>query len=486
MPKNILQRYKTTAVCTLACIGILLSLSANSQELNLQEIQNKNPSHRPHLDRIKVDLNNFAPELQNRRNCAVEIIANEKKLEGEYTATGPNHQIQLPVQSDYTGDARLIFKGPDWRIKNNTACQINLEISYSELKKKLWEEWQSNNESTVIACVKNNLSLVGLKFPNNNFTDSPIPMHSMVSTLKDACTIYQGITLQRDIPCSITSDILKGIYNGKCENKLIDQFDNRIIYDDERSIISAILLAKKIVKIQVETSQSKQARTELEKRHIAELAAEARKAELIRQEEAKKIAEAKKAEEEKKRIIDEQRAKEIAAAAEQKRKWEESPEGKKAIAEKIAKEKLAAEREETERKKNFLLGLCEIPSKSDLDQCSRDAIAKLDDTAGSYWYFTQSYVNFVVMSTNKIPNEYRIDKSFSAYVTYEVDEKNATVIAHIWDDKNRCVTDTTYKKTLLGIKVIVGNQSGSCSETQKQLYLAREKEYKMKFRKYEL
>jgi uncharacterized protein len=196
------------------------------------------------------------------------------------------------------------------------------------------------------------------------------------------------------------------------------------------------------------------------------------------------VEQKKLAAEQRAKLAAEQRAKQISEENERRKKWEESPEGRKALYLKIEEEKLIAKKIELERKKNFLLGLCEIPVKSKLNECSRDAIRVLNDTAAEYWVFTDSYINVVVMSTNKIPREARIEKSFSVYVKYEVNESEGEVIAKIYDDKQQCITEKLYKKTVFGISVTNLGLSGRCTEVAKLLNDRQDKKYSMKYKQH--
>jgi hypothetical protein len=440
----------------------------------------------------QIDLVQYAPQLNGVQPCVIDIIVDDNTKINQVMTKGSMHSFILPIFSDTIKNPKITFRGPRDGMRSSRACPVIVDINLAVIKESMWRTWEAKSNPTIVNCIKNNLNKVGLNYPLNSYGEGiGIPFNTEFIKLEHACqkAIGQFDDL-KEYSCPIQSKILKVTYNGTCVDKLVirnlngnsqsNELNEQVIISNESHLIDALLSFKMIGKARFESDLSRVERLKEEEKFILQEKLLAEK----NLKEEQRIAEKKIEDAEKKRLETERIKLEIAAEIERKRKWDESPEGKKALAQKIEEEKLIAKKIELERKKNFLLGLCEIPVKSKLNECSRDAILNSDDAVESYWVFTDTYVSYAVMSTNKVPREARIEKNFSVHVNYEVNESRGEVTAKISDDKHQCITQKLYKKTLLGISVTNLGLSGKCSEVAKMLNAREEKNYSMKYKKH--
>lgn len=135
-------------------------------------------------------------------------------------------------------------------------------------------------------------------------------------------------------------------------------------------------------------------------------------------------------------------------------------------------------------KKNFLLGLCEIPHKSSLSECSLEAIARMDGTVGVFSIYQEDKLSFTVRSSNKIPANLAINKDFSVSIKYEIDEKSNKITTVVTNTTGNCLTKTNYElKNENTIIVRKGSLSQGCGDYERTMWEMNESAFEMKFRR---
>jgi uncharacterized protein len=130
--------------------------------------------------------------------------------------------------------------------------------------------------------------------------------------------------------------------------------------------------------------------------------------------------------------------------------------------------------------KNFLLGICEIPHRSTLTECSIRAIEVMDGTAGSYQIFNENTIKFIVRSSNSVPEKFRFKNEFDVKVTYDIIRENEIKVTTL-DTSGKCYSWKKYQKQGNTIIVQKGEMYGSCSDVQKLTHDSFEENYKMKW-----
>jgi uncharacterized protein len=132
---------------------------------------------------------------------------------------------------------------------------------------------------------------------------------------------------------------------------------------------------------------------------------------------------------------------------------------------------------------NFLIGLCEIPNQSNLNECTSQAIDLSDAPMGSYSIFSKEVIHYVVRSSFKVPEKHRIKNDFDIKVKYEIDLSGNNIITTTTDNSGTCQTKKLYKKQGETISVTRMEMSGSCDEVQKKNWALLDSQYLMKWRR---
>jgi hypothetical protein len=132
---------------------------------------------------------------------------------------------------------------------------------------------------------------------------------------------------------------------------------------------------------------------------------------------------------------------------------------------------------------NFLIGLCEIPNQSSLNECSTQAIDLSDAPMGSYSIFNNNVVHYVVRSSLKVEEKNRVKNEFDVKIKYEIDDTGSNIITTTTDSSGTCLTRKLYKKQGETISVTRMEMSGSCDELQKKNWAQLDSQYVMKWRR---
>lgn len=132
---------------------------------------------------------------------------------------------------------------------------------------------------------------------------------------------------------------------------------------------------------------------------------------------------------------------------------------------------------------NFLIGLCEIPPESDLNECSVNN-RQSSEVIVAYSFFTSNQLNFVIRDKLSIPKELRKIHDYSTNIKYILGAAPNTVITLVTGTQGECTFKSSYTKNGETIKVITLGATGNCSRLQLSLLDRQLQKYDMKYRKY--
>jgi hypothetical protein len=416
-------------------------------------------------NQINIAISNTS----NTAKCHIEVtLPNQQKVGVDVDA--PQFNAVVDFTPDQIGNSVLKWEGKIKRRGLNSvlgctgsgSIQVTV-IGNSEFISQQWIQYFAKAPEVIAECVKVGMDLSQLKYqslsdPNTLLTG---PDDQKLKPIYDKCDAFAKQTQPRKgTPCTIPNqNNLKTTCDGVYAER---QTDGRL---KSISRSTAIQLQFEGKPWTIGLAESLDVRTTR-----------------LKQEEEEKIKQGA--------IIASQ--KEI---EEKERKLKESPEYKKQQAE-LERKRIADEREaslikakkeqeaELKTKKNFLLGLCEIPHKSSLSDCSLDAIARMDGTVGSFSIYQEDKLSFIVRSSNKLPANLAVNQDFNVPIKYEIDEKSNRITTIVTNTTGNCLTRTNYEfrndKTIIVSK---GSLSQGCGDFERAIWNRTEPAFEMKFRR---
>jgi hypothetical protein len=337
-----MTKSKILALLVISQIFIITTQASVAQVIN-------DRSHRSRS--LQIDLVQYAPQLIGVEPCMIQMIVGNQKNISQVMTRGSMHSLITPIFSDTINDPTITLRGTK---SGSRGCPVNIDIKLAVIKESMWKKWEGNSNISIINCMKTNLIKVGLSYPVNSYGEGvALPLHSDFIRLEQTCQrAVAGYSELKEYACSIQSSILKGTYNGKCIDKLVirkrgntkeGELVEPIIISTENQLVDALLSFTMVDKVRFESDSTRAERLKEEEKFIEiekQLAEKKLKEEQYNAEMERLNAEQKKlADEKRAKLAAEQRAKQIAEENERRKKWEESPEGKRALAEAEIKQK---------------------------------------------------------------------------------------------------------------------------------------------------
>jgi hypothetical protein len=302
----------------------------------------------------QIDLVQYAPQLNGIPPCFIDIVVDDNTIINQVMTKGSMHSFILPIFSDTIKDPKITLSGSRDRARASRACPVIVDFKLAVIKESMWKTWETKSNPTIVNCMKNNLNKVGLSYPLNSYGEGVgIPFHSEFIRLEQTCQkAIEKFNEKKEYACQIPSKVFSN-YNGTCVDKLIirnlnansrgNETSDSTIITNESQLIDALLALKMVVKARFESDSSRVERLKDEEKFIEnekQLAEKKLKEEQYNAEMERLNAEQKKlADEKRAKLAAEQRAKQIAEENERRKKWEESPEGKRTLAEAEIKQK---------------------------------------------------------------------------------------------------------------------------------------------------
>ncbi len=457
-------------------LALFLTLSVNAQNHNITLGQ-------PSQIRFAI------PNVTNQDKCHIEVnLPNQQKL--AIDVDGPLFNAEVNFTPDQIGSSTIKWEG---KRKNRGLNSVNacpgsgvIQISVkgnAEYIAQQWSQYFSKVPETISECVKVGMDISQLKYqiladPNDLLTG---PEDQKIKPIYEKCEAFAKQNQPRKaVPCTLASqNNLRTICDGVYAER---QSDGKLKLISRTEAIQLQFAGKPWTIGVNENLDARAARLKQEEEDKTKQAANIA-AQKEAQEKERKFRESpeykkQQAELERKRIADEKEAALIA------KKAQEETERQKVANARAEQERIQKQEADLKSKKNFLIGLCEIPHKSTLNDCSLDAIAKVDGTVGVFSIYQEDKLSFTVRSSNKIPANLAVKKDFSVPIKYEIDEKSNRITTIVTNTTGDCLTRTIYEyKNESTIIVRKGSLSQGCGDYERTVWNMGEPVFEMKFRR---